>query len=356
MVFLIHTELRCTVNHTSDQDFCSLVFPHVFYTNGSNYDYEWHMGTDMWECCRGLLSGNIFDGCLIITHILDKDCTRVISEAFTKTFFHLSQKYSKQHITFLKHTASFFRWDMYHYIEKYKLKISTSPCLLIRNLFIGHLLTYPMVQSPSWTANWFAASQEIPRISRNPKVHYRTHKRPPPVCILGQTNPVHIPTSNLLEIRLNIIHPSTPRSHIYWLHLFFVSLTWIILICVCYILGHLCFKVFCFFRRRKQFALEKFCVVSSGLWKRKELSYLCMILSTRRKKSCCICAWYWPPVEKRVVVLVHDIDHPQKKVFLYLCMILTIRRKKDLLYLCVILTTRRNHGRLFEAVGQCLCR
>jgi len=36
--------------------------------------------------------------------------------------------------------------------------------------------TYSTVQSPSWEANWFAASQEIPRISRNPKVHYRTHK------------------------------------------------------------------------------------------------------------------------------------------------------------------------------------
>ena len=32
-----------------------------------------------------------------------------------------------------------------------------------------------MVQSPSSEANWFAASQEIPRFSRNPKVHYRTH-------------------------------------------------------------------------------------------------------------------------------------------------------------------------------------
>ena len=69
-----------------------------------------------------------------------------------------------------------------------------------------------MVQSPSWEANWFAASQEIPRISRNPKVHYRTHKRPPPVPTLGQPNPVHIPTSHLLEIHPNIIHPSTPRS------------------------------------------------------------------------------------------------------------------------------------------------
>ena len=69
-----------------------------------------------------------------------------------------------------------------------------------------------MVQSPSWAANWFAASQEIPRISRNPKVHYRTHKRPPSVSILGQPNSVRITTSHLLQIHPNIIHPSTPRS------------------------------------------------------------------------------------------------------------------------------------------------
>jgi len=58
----------------------------------------------------------------------------------------------------------------------------------------------------------FAASQEIPRISRNPKVHYRTHKRPPPVSILDLLNTVHIPTSHLLEIHPNIIHSSTPSS------------------------------------------------------------------------------------------------------------------------------------------------
>jgi len=75
-----------------------------------------------------------------------------------------------------------------------------------------------MVQNPSWAVNWFAASQEIPRISQNPKVHYRTHKRPPTVSILGQPNPVHIPTSHLLEIRTNIIHPSTlkyPQRSLY---------------------------------------------------------------------------------------------------------------------------------------------
>ena len=86
-----------------------------------------------------------------------------------------------------------------------------------------YLLTYSMVQSP-WEANWFAASQEIPRILWNPKVHYHTHKRPPPVPILGQPNPVHIPISHLLKIHPNIIHPPTPRSPQWFLSLRFPHL------------------------------------------------------------------------------------------------------------------------------------
>ena len=50
----------------------------------------------------------------------------------------------------------------------------------------SNIVTNCMVQSPSLEVNGFAASQEIPCISRKPKVHYRTHKRPPPVSILGQ--------------------------------------------------------------------------------------------------------------------------------------------------------------------------
>jgi len=56
------------------------------------------------------------------------------------------------------------------------IQITNLPYLLT------YLLTHSMEQSPSWEANWFSVSQEIPRILWNPKVHYHIYKcRPVPI-------------------------------------------------------------------------------------------------------------------------------------------------------------------------------
>ena len=93
--------------------------------------------------------------------------------------------------------------------QKTNLPTSAEP---VPSYLLTYLLNHSVKQSPSLQTHWFWTSQEIPRISWNPKFHYRIHKSPPPVPILSQLDPVHTPTSHFLKIHLNIILPSTPGS------------------------------------------------------------------------------------------------------------------------------------------------
>jgi hypothetical protein len=61
-----------------------------------------------------------------------------------------------------------------------------------------------MEQTTSWKANSHSASQEIPRLLWNPKVHYRVHYGPLLVPVMSQMHPIRTFVPYFPKIQSNI--------------------------------------------------------------------------------------------------------------------------------------------------------
>ena len=108
-----------------------------------------------------------------------------------------------------------FIWSWYQLYYKCRHKMSSCKKVFRFVDLLTYLLTYlltPWSRVLLEKLTGFAANQEIPRILWKPKVHSRTHKRPPPVPILSQLHPVSTTSSHFLKIHLNIVFPSTSWS------------------------------------------------------------------------------------------------------------------------------------------------
>jgi hypothetical protein len=86
-------------------------------------------------------------------------------------------------------------------------RIFLTPCYyLTLNIHKSRLTHSLMEPSPSWEPDNCAATQELPSVLWNPKVHYRPHKSPPLVSILSQIDPIPTIPSYLRSILILSTH------------------------------------------------------------------------------------------------------------------------------------------------------
>ena len=139
----------------------------------------------------------------------------IYTHTLFRTFQTLSSKLRKATISFVVSIHLSFRLEQ---VEFHSKDIYENRYLMI--YLLTYLLTYSTHHRPSWEANRFAASPEIPHTLWNPKAHHRIHKCPPSVPILRQLHPVST-LSHFPKFHFNIILPSTSGSPQYSLSLRF---------------------------------------------------------------------------------------------------------------------------------------
>ena len=94
----------------------------------------------------------------------------------------------------------------------------------ILTYLLAYLLTYSLNQSPSCEADWFSASQEIPRILWNPNVHYHIHLSESRVRSI-QSMPPHPTSWRFILMLSSHLLLSVMYNHFYFFWHFLLTFT-----------------------------------------------------------------------------------------------------------------------------------
>jgi len=147
----------------------------------------------------------------VINHLKSGPKPNIILSKYSILFSHLSADLPRNPIALNIHTI--FNTGAKHYTSNFSMS------LLSRSHIHNIRLTYSRQQIPS-KLNRFLASQGIPLILWDSKVHYRIHNSPLPVPTLKSIQ--SMPPSHFSKIHFIIILPSTPGSSKWFLSLTFL--------------------------------------------------------------------------------------------------------------------------------------